>query len=479
MHDGQPVHALVLGGGLAGMLAASVLAHHLDTVTIVDRDRFPNGPNQRKGTPHARHTHVLVAGGARALDELLPGTTQTLLSHDAQYVGMPSRLLAFTAHGWLRRSPERQFLISCSRALLDWVVREQVLQHERIRLRQATEVVGLTGSAEQITGARVRDRDTGHTHTVQADIVVDTTGQRSQTPRWLSELGCSPVPEVLVDPDIFYASRRYRPPAGTTPDFPEINIPADPRSNAGPRGGVLVPIENGQWLVTLVGRRDCRPPTDDAGFTAFARTLRHPIISDLIATSEPLSHPYGFRIIGNRRRRYDQMNRRPEGLLVHGDAACTVNPVYGHGMALAALGALAIRDHIRRHGIQRQTLPLQRTLADTADDAWAMSTAQDLRYLNTTDQRPTRGARFVRRYLDRLAKASIARTAITNAQIDVYTLSAPPRRLLSPRVVLSTLRGTGRPPRATPPLTVEEQRIFTLPKDCKTFGATPDHGSPT
>src|SRR5437763_5428814 len=127
MHGGQPAHALVLGGGLAGMLAASVLADHADAVTIVDRDRFPDGPADRAGTPHARHTHILVAGGARALDELLPGTTNTLLSLDAQHVGMPSRFLLFTAHGWLQRTSERQFLISCSRALLDWVVREQVL----------------------------------------------------------------------------------------------------------------------------------------------------------------------------------------------------------------------------------------------------------------------------------------------------------------------------------------------------------------
>ncbi|MEK8170147.1 hypothetical protein NKH77_11430 [Streptomyces sp. M19] len=31
------------------MLAATVLARYVDTVTVLDRDRFPDGPELRKG----------------------------------------------------------------------------------------------------------------------------------------------------------------------------------------------------------------------------------------------------------------------------------------------------------------------------------------------------------------------------------------------------------------------------------------------
>ena len=34
-------HALVVGGSMAGMLAARVLAYHFERVTILERDRFP------------------------------------------------------------------------------------------------------------------------------------------------------------------------------------------------------------------------------------------------------------------------------------------------------------------------------------------------------------------------------------------------------------------------------------------------------
>lgn len=86
MPIGRPTQAVVLGGGLAGMLAATVLARHADTVTIIERDRLPDGPVHRKGVPQGHHTHVLLAGGARAIDELLPGITEELINQGAQYI---------------------------------------------------------------------------------------------------------------------------------------------------------------------------------------------------------------------------------------------------------------------------------------------------------------------------------------------------------------------------------------------------------
>src|SRR5690606_31424878 len=44
-------HAVVVGGSLAGLLAANVLAAHVDRVTVVERDRFPEEPEPRPGVP--------------------------------------------------------------------------------------------------------------------------------------------------------------------------------------------------------------------------------------------------------------------------------------------------------------------------------------------------------------------------------------------------------------------------------------------
>lgn len=66
-------HAIIIGGSMAGLLAARVLADHFEQVTIVDRDQFPASGEQRRGVPQGRHTHGLLASGRRALDELFPG----------------------------------------------------------------------------------------------------------------------------------------------------------------------------------------------------------------------------------------------------------------------------------------------------------------------------------------------------------------------------------------------------------------------
>ena len=61
-------HAVVVGGSLAGMLAARVLSDHFDRVTLLERDRFPETPAARKGLPQGRHGHVLLERGRAALE---------------------------------------------------------------------------------------------------------------------------------------------------------------------------------------------------------------------------------------------------------------------------------------------------------------------------------------------------------------------------------------------------------------------------
>jgi alkyl hydroperoxide reductase subunit AhpF len=65
-----------------------------------------------------------------------------------------------------------QFLIACSRNLLDWVVRDQVLTNSRITVREATDVLGLTGDPTRVTGVQVHDQITGTTRQLDVDLVV-------------------------------------------------------------------------------------------------------------------------------------------------------------------------------------------------------------------------------------------------------------------------------------------------------------------
>ena len=51
--------AIVIGGGIAGLLAARVLLNHFEQVTLLERDQYPNEPVFRPGVPQGRQIHTL------------------------------------------------------------------------------------------------------------------------------------------------------------------------------------------------------------------------------------------------------------------------------------------------------------------------------------------------------------------------------------------------------------------------------------
>src|SRR5215470_10937071 len=71
-------HALVIGGSLAGLFAARVLADFFESVTIVDRDSFPPTPEHRTGVPQSFHAHGLLPTAFPILEQLFPGIIDEL-----------------------------------------------------------------------------------------------------------------------------------------------------------------------------------------------------------------------------------------------------------------------------------------------------------------------------------------------------------------------------------------------------------------
>jgi 2-polyprenyl-6-methoxyphenol hydroxylase-like FAD-dependent oxidoreductase len=60
-------HAIVMGGSLAGLLAARVLSKHFDRVTIIEKDRVNHQPESRSGQPQTQHLHALLAKGLQVI----------------------------------------------------------------------------------------------------------------------------------------------------------------------------------------------------------------------------------------------------------------------------------------------------------------------------------------------------------------------------------------------------------------------------
>jgi 2-polyprenyl-6-methoxyphenol hydroxylase-like FAD-dependent oxidoreductase len=459
-----PRTAVVLGAGLAGMLAAAALARHpeVGAVTVLDRDRLEPGPAPRRGLPQGRHAHVLMSSGVRAIETLLPGTTDRWLAAGAHRIGLPDGYVMLLPQGWLPRWPGEQFVISCSRGLLDWVVRQRLLELPRVRLLDQTEATELCGDASAVTGVRVRDR-AGAARVLDAALVVDATGRGSRTPRWLAALGGPPVAEDIVDSGLRYATRIFRAPPAAAREFPVVNVQADPEHDRPGQTAALMPIEDGRWLVTLSGTRGGQPPSDESEFVRFAAGMRHPIVAELIAGAEPLGAVAVTNGTANRRRHFERLPTWPDGLVVCGDAVATYNPVYGHGMTVAALGATALGAELSRRGLgPGLAAAVQRRVAQAATAAWGHATGTDIRFPDTVGRAPTRAERLLWRYQSRLMRTALDRPEIAREVIEVFTLSAPASRLLRPRVAWATLRGPRRPPLGTPPFTPAERALLGI-----------------
>jgi 2-polyprenyl-6-methoxyphenol hydroxylase-like FAD-dependent oxidoreductase len=435
--------AVVLGAGMAGLLAARVLADRYGQVTVIDRDELPETPMHRRGVPHGRHLHALAARGQQALEELFPGLTAELVAHGAPVGKLLTDARLYLSGHRLRQADTGLVLLCASRPFLESHIRARLRALPNVVFLDRCDVVGLatTSDGHRVTGARVLRRADGSAEEVLgADLVVDASGRGSRTPVWLDALGYPRPEREQVRIGLGYATRTYRLPATTLDGDLAVLQAATPRH---PRTGALQALEGDRWMLTLAGILGDHPPTDPDGFFAFARSLRFPDIHQAVRDAEPLDDPVGFRFPASLRHRYERLDRFPDGLLVMGDAVASFNPIYGQGMSVAAVEALTLRRHLERGG-EPQPRRWFCDLARVVDVPWDMSAGGDLVFPGVQGRR-TLKIRMVSAYLARLHAAAARDARLASAFIRVAGLVAPPQTLLRPGVVLRVLRASLRP----------------------------------
>ena len=455
-------HAVVIGGSMAGLLAARVLADHFEQVTVVDRDWFPERPEFRKGVPQARHLHVLLGRGLESLERLFPGFEADLVAAGAPVVEAPETLW-LNAAGWARRYPSPLRLLGASRELIEWQARTRVTRLGNVRLLEAREVTGLLPglSKRAVTGVRLRSRGPGDQTDCESDLqagfVVDASGRASRAPQWLAALGYQPPEETRINPFLGYATRQYKIPASFQADWRMVVINAKPPTNG--RTGALFPIEGGRWMIGMVGAGRDYPPTDQAGFLEFARGLRSPLLYETIKDAEPISPIYSYRHTDNLRRHFERLRRWPERFVVLGDATCSFNPIYAQGMTVVAMTAVALdhalAEHRRRSGedLAGFARRFQRQVAKTNSGAWTMATSEDLRYPWTEGARLGLPTRIMHRYADRVLEVANGNPKVNTAFVNVVNLRDPPTALFHPMVLLPVLARRRAPQLTDPPTT--------------------------
>jgi len=455
--------AVVIGASATGLFAAAALTDFAD-VTIIERDRLPDRPEPRRGVPQARHAHLVWSGGVAAFDVLLPGLISEIVAQGGRLVHIMGDMVSRAPNEvWFRRfTATHHRNLVCSRDLLDFVLRNRVLADERITLCQEATALSLEGDVTAVTGVRIRTND--EESTLRADLVIDASGRGSRAPQWLAELGAQSITEREVNAGVAYATRLYAAPEATRDiDFPLINVQANPAKAPG-RGGIILPIEDNRWIVTLAGTRGGEPTDDPDAFVDFALGLDDPVIGELVKEAEPLGDVITTRATANRRRYYERAERWPDGFVVLGDAIAGYNPVYGHGLTVAAQCALAIRNVLSttepgQPGLARR---LQRAAARPVAAAWDLAVGQDALYPGASDTRPNGIERLLARFVDKAVETGARNPRAMEVLLDVMSLERPATRLFSPNMLIPMLIGPKKPHLQGPPLT-ETERKAALP----------------
>jgi 2-polyprenyl-6-methoxyphenol hydroxylase-like FAD-dependent oxidoreductase len=291
----------------------------------------------------------------------------------------------------------------------------------------------------------------------RADLVVDCSGRSSRVAHQLesSRLLAPPVTRVRID--CAYASGFLPRTAGDLEGSFLVCGTSPPTSF---RAAAALPVEGDRWMVTLAGVHGDVPGTTEGDVLEFAHSLLSPAVAQLVEHAGPLSGVASYRFPSSQRRHYEKLRHPLPGLVTLGDASCSFNPIYGQGMACAALQAAALGETVREVGLRSEQLPrrFHRRAARIIDAPWAIAVGADFLHPQTTGPK-ARGTDQVNRYIMRVVRATHTSVELARTFNRVLNLAEPTTSLARPsvlaRVLASGMRGRRRTrldhPRVGPP----------------------------
>lgn len=421
-------HAVVVGGSIAGMIAARVLSEFFERVTVLERDAETRAASHRPGVPQSRHVHILLRAGQNAFEALFPGFESDLVA-----AGSISVRAGYDAINIIGKDvwPRRDLGIvnrAQSRELLESIIRQRLRTVANVEHRWTCRAEGVLSDAGAVRGVVYHD-ESGR-HELHAELVVDAAGLQAHGVQWLRELGYAAPHEERIGVDVSRTTAVFEIPSADRLAFRLIGLNSPPPAR---RSGLLLEIEGGRWCVSLGGRSGDHPPTDLAGYRAFAKSLASPMLYDAIADLEPLEPIAGYRYHGNVRRRFEKLDAFPDGLLVLGDALCNFNPIYAQGMSVAALQALALREALLEAkeedrpfaSVWRDFFPRASKAVSTP---WAQAGLADLAFPETVGERPPEFA-AIQAYSRALLALALEDPAVHKILVEVVQLIRPSEAL--------------------------------------------------
>ena len=438
----------MLGGSVAGLLAARVLSDHARSVVIVEPDPAvaaavrpapPDAPApSRPGVPQDVQLHVLLGMGRLQLERWFPGIGAELLADGAvlcdgrrthQYLDQRRRVV-LPGHD----------LIGSTRPFLESRLRRRVLARDNVTvLPGRADGLRFGGGPHRrdVCGAYVRPL-TGHGATgerlcLTGDLVVDATGRASRLGVWLEQGGWPEPALERVPIDLGYATALFA--RGDEPSgvraVTSVTTPGPPgfpqRDSA-----AMAAVEGGRWMVVLANYAGRRPDGDPVEFRARCRATGIAPLHEATDDREPLGPVATHRVPDSRRRDFLGLDRFPAGLVAAGDAVASFNPLYAQGMTSAALHASCLAAFLRSGAPpDRPARGYFERLRVVVDAAWNLSALPDLALPHVPAPRsPRRWAAAW--YGTLLNRATVTDAELNRRFLDVVNMRAHPRELTRP-----------------------------------------------
>ncbi|PWV89136.1 2-polyprenyl-6-methoxyphenol hydroxylase-like FAD-dependent oxidoreductase [Paenibacillus cellulosilyticus] len=443
---GLGAHAIVIGSGIAGLCAAQVLCRYFDNVTLLERGAEPHDKQPRKEVPQGYHLHALLKGGEQALEQLFPGIVEAMVQDGSTRIN-GSQDLKWLHHGvWKKRFEGDIFVHLQSRPFLEKHIRLQVEKNHNLHIQYNMMALKPIFDKKQnmILGVQAREAASSQMTDLYADLIIDASGYGSQFHQWF-QMNNYQDPEEKVKIDLCYVSQTFQLSAAQRDWETLLVYPSAPIEKI---GGSVCRIEGNRHIFTMFGYDSELAHSEikeTQNFIALTKKLPNTMISDELEGAKPLSEVKIHKVPYIVRHHYEKVRNFPQRFLFIGDAFCRFDPVFGQGMSVAAMEALALDDCLQREWKEtkdispRLTKRFYRSISKVIGPVWKMIIIEDFRYHHVAGKKPL-GLSILQWYTGRVFHRSSQNVDVYNAFIHVMNLLRPVSTLFSPSLLYKVLR---------------------------------------
>jgi flavin-dependent dehydrogenase len=337
---------VIVGGGIAGLSAAMILARDGHEITLLERNPDPPpSPElawsqwERRGVTQFRQPHGFHARFRELLDAELPDVAEAIVAAGGLRV---NRLLDLppAMTGGYRPGDERFESITGRRPMVEAVFAGAAARELGVSIRRGDAVRMLVSGEPSESGIpQVAGVVTDSGDIIYADLVVDAGGRRSAMPDHLRAMGARRPLEDVSDCGFVYYARHFHAPGS----MPALLAP--PLQSYDSVSWVTLPADNDHWSVVLVTSSTdvtMRAARDVAVWERLARS--YPLVAHWL-DGEPTTGVDVIAGVSDRIRHY-VIDGGPvaTGVVAVADAWACTNPSVGRGAPLGLLHVTCLRD---------------------------------------------------------------------------------------------------------------------------------------